>query len=173
LIAAGDAHAILGVDIVLWIPAAEPPHKLAVERTRPDLRLAMVNAAVAGDDRFQADDLELQRWGPSYTVDTLRELRGRWPGADPTLLLGADALRDLPTWREPEEVARLARLAVLNRLGDGVPGSPFAALPVPVTRVDISATEIRRRVRENVPIRHLVPDSVRHIIENERLYIAT
>ncbi len=133
----------------------------------------MVEAAVAGDERFQVNNLELRRPGPSYTVDTLRELRDRWPGADLVLLLGADALRDLPTWRAPDEIIRLARLAVLSRRGDRVPGSSFAALSVPVTRIDISATEIRRRVQRGVPIRNLVPDSVRNIINRERMYLAT
>ncbi len=173
LIAAGDAHALLALDRVLWVPAAEPPHKPGTGRTQPGLRMAMVQAAVVGDDRFQVDDVELRRPGPSYTVDTLREMHDRWPGADLVLLLGADALRDLPTWRAPEEITRLAGLAVLSRRGDGVPGSPFAALPVPVTRIDISATEVRRRVQAGVPIRHLVPDAVLDIIARERLYLGT
>lgn len=142
-------------------------------RTRPELRLAMVEAAVADDHRFQVNDLELHRPGPSYTVDTLRELRERWPGAYLVLLLGSDALRDLPTWRAPDEIASLAQLAVLSRGADRVAGSRFAALPVPVTRIDISATEIRRRVQGGVPIRNLVPDRVRAIIDRERLYLAT
>jgi len=173
LIAAGDAHALLALDRVLWVPAAEPPHKPAAGRTQPGIRMEMVAAAVAGDERFGVNDLELQRPGPSYTVDTLRQLRDQWPAVDLVLLLGADALRDLPSWREPEEITRLAQLAMLSRRGDRVRGSRFAALTVPVTRIDISATEVRRRVQLGVPIRNLVPDAVRHIINRERLYLAT
>ena len=109
--------------------------------------------------------------GPSYTVDTLRELRERWPGADLVLLLGADAVRDLPEWHAPEEIVQLAQLAMLIRGGDTVPDMRFAAVPVPVTRVDVSATEIRRRVRDRVPIRYLVTEGVRDVIRREHLYL--
>lgn len=171
LIAAGDAHALLDLEHVVWVPAAEPPHKPVGAQTPPDLRAAMVRTTVADDDRFRVDDVELHRSGPSYTVDTLRDLGARWPGAELVLLLGADALRDLPGWRAPEEIARLARLAVLARGGDEVSDSVFPALSVPVTRVDLSATEIRRRVRLGVSIRNLVTDGVRGIINRERLYL--
>ena len=171
LIAAGDAHALLGLERVVWIPAATPPHKPVVGRTPAELRLQMVRAAVRGDARFAVDNLELKRSGLSYTVDTLRALRDRWDGVELVLLLGADALLDLPGWREPDEIAHLAELAVLARAPTGVPASPYPAVPVPVTRVDISATEIRRRVREGISIRNLVNDAVRKIVERERLYI--
>ena len=171
LIAAGDAYALLELDVVLWVPAATPPHKPVAGRTAPALRVEMVRAAVAGDDRFAVDELELRRAGPSYTVDTLLELRERWPGADLVLLLGADAVRDLPEWHAPEEIVQLAQLAMLVRGGDTVPDMRFAAVPVAVTRVDVSATEIRCRVRDGVPIRYLVTEGVRDVIRREHLYL--
>lgn len=170
LIAAGDAHGLLGLDRVIWIPSAVPPHK-PHPRTSAELRLEMVRAAVDGDERFAVDDLELRRTGPSYTVHTLFALRRE--GVELVLLLGADALVDLPGWKDPDQIAELARLAVLARGPAGVPRSKFPAIPVQVTRVDISATEIRRRVRTGISIRNLVNDPVRRIVERERLYIAT
>jgi nicotinate-nucleotide adenylyltransferase len=134
-------------------------------------RLEMVRAAVEGDPRFGVDDLELRRSGPSYTVDTLRELRARDPEATLYFVTGADNLADLPGWRSPDEILRLARLAVVTRAGDGVPaGAGIPAEVVTVTRVDVSATEIRRRVAAGETIRYLVPEAVRACIAREGLY---
>jgi nicotinate-nucleotide adenylyltransferase len=169
LVAASDACDVLSLDRLLWIPSAV--HPLKAVRTAAALRLEMVRAAIAGDPRFGADDLELRRGGPSYTVDTLRALRAREPGAELVLLTGADNLADLPRWREPDEIARLATLAVVSRAGETVlPGGPYPAVAVPVTRVDVSSTEVRRRVAAGQSIRYLVPEAVRAVIERERLY---
>jgi len=169
LVAASDACEALGLDRLLWIPSAV--HPLKPVRTAADVRLEMVRAAVAGDGRFVADGLELQRAGPSYTVDTLRELRAREPEAELFFLTGADNLRELPRWREPGEIARLATLAVLERAGEALPADPpLAAVAVTVTRVDVSSTDIRRRVAAGQSIRYLVPEAVRAVIERERLY---
>jgi nicotinate-nucleotide adenylyltransferase len=169
LVAASDACDALRLDRLLWIPSAV--HPLKAVRTAADVRLEMVRAAIAGDPRFQADDLELRRTGPSYTVDTLRELRAREPGAELFFVTGADNLRDLPRWREPDEVARLATLAVVSRAGDSLPADPlYPARAVTVTRVDVSSTEIRRRVAAGLSIRYLVPEAVRAVVERERLY---
>ena len=171
LVAASDACQALGLDRVLWVPSASHPFKGGRVRTPPETRLEMVRAAIAGDPRFAADDLELRRAGPSYTVDTLRELARRHPGAELFLLIGADNLRELPEWREPDEIVRLARLAVVTREGEGVPPeSRFPAVPVAVTRVDVSSTEIRRRAAAGEEIRYLVPEPVRAVIARERLY---
>jgi nicotinate-nucleotide adenylyltransferase len=169
LVAASEACGALGLDRLLWIPSAV--HPLKAVRTAAALRLEMVRAAVGDDPRFAADDLELRRTGPSYTVDTLRALRAREPEAALFFLTGADNLADLPRWREPDEIARLATLAVVSRAGDALPAdAPFPAVAVQVTRVDVSSTEVRRRVAAGQSIRYLVPEAVRAVIERERLY---
>ena len=171
LAAASDAAQALALDRVLWIPAAEHPFKRGSVAAPPELRLEMVRAAVAGDGRFEACDLELRRSGPSYTVTTLRELQAWHPGAELFFLTGADNLRELAQWREPDEVVRLARLVVVSRQGEGVPvGLPYAATAVSVTRLDISSTELRRRVAAGETIRYLVPEPVREISERTGLY---
>ncbi len=170
-VAASDAAQALGLDRVLWVPAAVHPLKLGSVEAPPALRLEMARAAVEGDGRFEVDPLELERSGPSYTVDTLRELQARHPGAELYFLTGADNLRDLPRWKEPGEVARLARMVVVSRRGEGVPpGLPWPAVAVPVTRMDVSSTEVRRRVRARETIRYLVPEAVRVLIERHGLY---
>jgi nicotinate-nucleotide adenylyltransferase len=172
-VAASDAADALRLDRVLWIPAAVHPFKRAAVAAPPQARLEMVRAAVAGDERFEACDLELRRQGPSYTVTTLRELHARHPGAELFFLTGADNLRDLPKWREPEEVVRLARLVVVSRRGEGVPaGLPYPAVAVPVTRVDVSSTELRRRAAAGETLRYLVPEPVRAVIARLGLYRA-
>lgn len=171
LVACSDAAQALGLSRVLWVPAAVHPLKLASVQAPPGARLEMARAAVEGDPRFEVDALELERTGPSYTVDTLRELQARHPEAELYFLTGADNLRDLPRWKEPAQVARLARLVVVSRQGEGVPpGLPYPAVAVPVTRVDVSSTEVRRRVRAGETIRYLVPEPVRAVIERRGLY---
>lgn len=171
LVAASDAAQALGLDLVLWVPSALHPFKKGSVRTSPAVRLEMVRAAIAGDPRFRADALELEREGPSYTVDTLRELHARHPGAELFFLTGADNLRDLPKWREPDEVVRLARLVVVSREGEAAPeDTRYPAVAVHVLRVDVSSTEVRRRVAAGESIRYLVPEPVREIVERERLY---
>lgn len=171
LIVGADACAALGLDRLLWIPAARPPHKGGRVLTPALVRLAMVRAALRGNRRFRAEKLELERPGPSFTVDTLRALTESGGGCELFLLVGADNLREFASWREPEQILQLARLVVLERggvAGEGEGAPP--ALHVPVTRVDISSTEIRRRVAVGESIRYLVPDAVRRIVERERLY---
>src|SRR5690606_3907319 len=139
LIVASDACSVLRLDRLILVPAAEPPHKRGKVGTPAERRLAMVRAAVRGDPRLAVDDLELRREGASYSVDTLREMRARYPEADLYFLVGMDQMREFHDWREPDEVARLARLSVVAREGETPdPDSPFPLDVVRVTRIDLS-----------------------------------
>lgn len=174
LVAAQEVLERLRLGRVLFVPAALPPHKEGVSITPAPLRLAMLRAAVAEDERFRVCELELERDGPSYTVDTLRELRERRSGDELVLIIGTDQLRELATWREPGEIARLARIAVVSRWGvdpAGVEaGVDVAWEEVAIPRLDVSASDIRCRVAEGRPVRYLVPDAVLEVIEREGLY---
>lgn len=171
LIVASDACEALELDRLILIPAAEPPHKRGRVMTTATQRLEMVRAAIRGDPRFEVDDLELRRHGPSYTVETLRALSERHPDAELFFLVGVDQMRELRSWREPDEVARLACLSVLTRGGEHPdPDTPFRHRVVPVTRIDLSATDIRARVREGKSVRYLVPEGVERLIEEWGLY---
>lgn len=117
LIVAQDAALALGLDRILFIPAARPPHKSHVDLTPAGLRAAMLALAIETDPRFAMDRRELDRTGASYTVDTLRELTRGEPETRWTLLIGADQYREFDTWRGPDEIRRLAQLAVLMRGG--------------------------------------------------------
>jgi nicotinate-nucleotide adenylyltransferase len=168
LIAAQDACSALGLDRVIFVPARIPPHKQNRELTPAPLRLSLLRAAVAGDDRFEVDDLELEREGPSYTVDTVRVWRSRHPDAELYLLLGADQYAEFDSWRDPAAIRADARIAVLSR--EGVPAVAPTDILVPVTRIDISSTEVRRRTTAGEPIRYLVPDAVAVLIRQHGLY---
>jgi len=170
LVAAQDAMVSLGLDRIVFIPAALPPHKRERRLTPAPLRAALVAAAIAGDDRFSMDEIELLRNGPSYTVETLRAYRARHPDATLFLLVGADQYAELHSWKSPEEIARLATLAVLDR--EGAPPLPGpGVVRVAVTRIDVASTDIRSRVRSGLPVRYLVPVAVEDLIRRHGLYL--
>ncbi|MFI5246141.1 MAG: nicotinate-nucleotide adenylyltransferase [Gemmatimonadales bacterium] len=171
LLAASDAYEALGLDTLLFVPAAAQPLKPATVASAAD-RLAMVERLVAGDRRFAVDAVEIERGGLSYTVDTLRTLHDRFR-SDVSLalilLLGADAAATLPQWREPAAVAALAEVVVLKRVE--APGSPApAGRAIDTRRVGVSSTEIRARVRAGKSIHGFVPEPVAAYIEGRRLY---
>lgn len=168
LIAAQDACEALALDRVLFIPAGTPPHKREQPLTAAHLRVEMVRRAIAGDPRFVLDELETRRPGPSYTVDTLRELRMRAPGDELFLLIGADQYAEFATWRAVPEIRTLCRIAVLDREGAGAVGPED--IRVPVTRIDISASDLRLRAAAGRSLRYLVPPAVVAIIEEAGLY---
>jgi nicotinate-nucleotide adenylyltransferase len=182
LIVAQDAALALRLDRILFIPAAQPPHKRLRVVTPAPIRARMLEIAIAGDERFAMDRIELDRAGPSFTVDTLRELHAREPSVEWALLIGADQYDEFDTWREPEVVRELARICVLERAGSGAAsaaasggggdaaGAGYGAERVAVTRIDISSTAIRARVAAGLSIRYLVPEAVEAFILEERLY---
>jgi nicotinate-nucleotide adenylyltransferase len=161
----------LGLDSLRFVPAREQPFKRGRHGASAEDRVAMLALAVADTPGMSVEPIELSRPGPSYTVDTLRALRSREPGAEFALLLGADAAVDLPAWHEAAEVPRLARVVVFARPGSAVPALPAISETLRVPAIDISATAIRQRVREGRSIRHWVPDSVAKYVALHRLYL--
>ena len=163
LIVAQDALAALGLDRVIFIPAGAPPHKRDRVITPAPARLAMLEAALSGDARFEVDPVELGRNGPSYTVDTVEAVRQNHPGDEIFLLVGADQFSEFSTWRDPARIAALARITVLTRAGSGAAMAgldAYGAQVVEVTRIDISSTDIRARCAAGDPIRYHVPSAV-------------
>ncbi len=162
---------MLGLDKVLFVPARVPPHKQQENVSPAAVRLRMLEAATRGDDRFEISDVELKRTGPSYTVDTLRELKAMHPADQLFLLIGVDQVREFRTWREPDQVLELARLVMLERGGaEASAAGDIVHQNVAVTRIDVSSTLVRERVAAGAPIRYLVPAPVAEIIAADRLY---
>jgi nicotinate-nucleotide adenylyltransferase len=160
----------LGLERVVLVPTGRPAHRPAPSES-PELRLRLAQAAALGNPLFTVSRLEISRPGPSYTVDTLRELTSRYPGSSLHLLIGADQLVALGRWHEAESIPRLARIAAALRPGVDVERVGPANLDwVEMPQIAVSSSLVRMRVRQGRPIRYLVPDAVRELIEAEDLY---
>jgi nicotinate-nucleotide adenylyltransferase len=179
LVCAQEAYVQLRLDQVMLIPARIPPHKPVDEEPGAEHRLELCRVAVAGDDRFVVSDLEVTRDGPSYTVDTLEQLKSLAPDTELFFIVGGDVAAGLPEWREPERVLSLATLAVARRRGtpqasvtealhrlQGGERSQFFRMP----RIGFSSTMVRDRVRAGQPIKYIVPDAVAAYINEHGLY---
>lgn len=176
---AEEAREALGLERVLFVPAGQPWQKSGRVVTPGSRRLAMVRAAVEGNPAFAADEREIERSGPTYTVETLTELAAGGRGR-PWFILSSEDLAGLSTWRDPERILELARLCVAPRGPD--PGGaveaflhlhPAAAdlVLLDAPRLEISSTLIRARVRAGRSIRYLVPDGVAALIREYALYV--
>jgi nicotinate-nucleotide adenylyltransferase len=183
LVCAHEALSQLELDEVWLMPVAVPPHKEADADPGAAHRVAMCRLAADGDPRVSVSLAEVDRGGPSYTVDTLRDLHARMPEHELTFIVGGDMAHSLPTWREPEAVLDLAALAVAEREGvrrmdiaeslAGLRGIADRVRFFDMPRIDVSSSMIRRRVAEGRPIRYLVPDAVAEYIAGEALYQQT
>jgi nicotinate-nucleotide adenylyltransferase len=165
LILAREARERLGLEKIIFVPAAVSPFKDAPAASASD-RVAMLQAAIAGEEGFSVDQIELHRPPPSYTIDTIEAIRGRDPQAELFYLLGQDNVADLPKWHRFEDLQKLVRFVVLDRSGEKANPKHL----VVGRKIDISATEIRNRVASHQSIRYLVPQAVEDIIRSRRLY---
>ena len=179
LVSAQEAYLHLALDRVMLIPARIPPHKPVEDEPGVEHRLELCRLAIRGDERFLVSDVEVARPGPSFTVDTLEELTSKAPDSELFLILGGDIAAGLPDWHQPEKVLSLSTLAIAERpgttraqiegaLGRLEGGDRAEFFPMPT--IELSSTEIRRRVREGQPIRYIVPDAVGAYIRDHQLY---
>lgn len=172
LVVAGVAREAVQAAHVRLVPAGEQPFKIGQHQAPGHHRAAMVELAVAGHPTLVADRVEVDRPGPSYTVDTIADVRRRFPAATIVLLLGSDAAALFPTWRDPSAIRAQAEVVVFARDGEAVPEG-IADRVVPVPRIEISSTAVRRRVRTGLSIQYWVPDSVARYIDDHSLYRGT
>jgi nicotinate-nucleotide adenylyltransferase len=165
LILAREARERLGLDKLIFVPARIAPHKRAPFASA-ELRLSMLQAAVAGEKGLEVDDCELRRPPPSYTIDTVESVQARESDAEIYYLIGEDNLTGLANWRQFDRLQKIVRFVVLDRTGaEATHGYPIIA-----RKIDISATGIRKRVASGQSIRYLVPESVEEIILRNNLY---
>jgi nicotinate-nucleotide adenylyltransferase len=155
------------LDRVLFVPARRSPLKEREPVAPPHDRVAMLELAIAGEPRFGLSRVELERDGPSYTLDTLEALRDQ---GELFLLLGADALAELPRWRAPERVGAMATLVVAERPGAGPAPAGFRIIPADAPRLDVSSRELRARAARGRSLRYLLPDAVWRYIQARGLY---
>ena len=175
LLIAQDAMEQAQLDSVVFIPDAHPAHKSAASLVPSRHRLHMVKLAIRGDDRFIVDDIEIRRGGKSYAVDTVTELKRRWPDAELFFIIGSDSLQELRLWRDIERLAAQCTFLVLAR--------PVCERNRPRLRrsirwqlvrghpCDIASRDIRARIARGQSIRYLVPDTVLNYIERKKLYL--
>jgi nicotinate-nucleotide adenylyltransferase len=182
LVCAQEAVVRLELDKVIFIPVGEAPHREIEQDPGPEARRRMCELAIEGNERFELSRIELDRPGPSYTSDTLRELGESRPDDELFLLLGSDQAGNLSRWHEPEVVLQLATVAVVERTGshregvvvriasiEGARGVRFFSMPT----LAVSSTLVRHRAATAEPIRYLVPDAVAEYIEQNGLYRAS
>ncbi len=174
LAAANEAQHRLGLDEVVFVPSGEPWQKAHRSVSPADDRWDMVAAAIAGNPRFGASRVEVDRPGPTYTVDTLRELRAQHPVDDLFFITGADALAQILGWHRADELFALAHFLGVTRPGysleliEGLPADGVTLLEVPA--LAISSSDLRARVARGAPVRYLVPDRVETLIAERGLY---
>jgi len=180
LILATEASVDLQFDRLLWVLTPVPPHKLDHPITPLEHRRAMLELAISNEPDFELSRIEMDRPGPHYTVDTMRLLANKYPSADLILLIGGDSLRDLPSWHRPADlVAACHEIGVIRRPGDSidlsaweqqVPGTQAKVRFVDAPLLDISSSDIRRRIREKLPFRYYLSPSVYEYIQKNKLY---
>ncbi len=182
LIVARDVLEVHALDRMLWIPCGRPPHKTGHGLAPGEHRAAMIERAIAGEPQFSLCRLELEREGPSYTIETVRELRARMPAEELFFVVGADTVAELATWKEIEELMRLCEFIPIARPGGPVRpapdalGLPLAAAERMLARwteahwIGISSSEIRRRLAAGLSVRYLVPDPVEQYLRDHHLY---
>ena len=171
------------LDEVWFVPAAHPPHKEIPTPTRFEQRVEMLALAIAGHPAFRIDELESERPGPSYTADTLVELRRRHPSHEFWLLIGSDTLGDLPHWHQPQRVVESAGLLVMTRPGSSsltaeelrarlhLPEqTPLRLKTVETPQIDISSRDLRRRAAAGCSLRYFLPRAVECYIHDKKLY---
>jgi nicotinate-nucleotide adenylyltransferase len=166
LILAREAREALNLEKIIFVPAAVSPFKARPAVASGDMRLRMLRAAIEGEEGFAIDDCELRRPPPSWTVDTVLEIRKREPESEICLLIGEDNVATLDRWRRFDELNKLVRFVVLDRTGSQTQSDH----QVVRRKIDISATDIRKRVANGQSIRYLVPSAVEEIIQREKLY---
>ena len=167
LIVAREALEKLGAEQVIFIPARVSPLRKTAPVARDEVRLLMIKAAIESEPGFAVDDCELLRPPPSYTIDTIEQIRQRNSEATIYCLIGEDNVDKLTKWRRFADLEKMVRLVVLDRSGQ----QPHHAYPIIRRKIDISATEIRKRVATGRSIRYFVPPTVEEIIRREKLYL--
>jgi nicotinate-nucleotide adenylyltransferase len=175
LVAAEEARHSCGLERVLFVPAGAPWQKSGKVVSSPSDRYEMVRLATADNDAFEASRVDIDREGPTYTVDTLTSLARMSPGAELFFITGADAILEILTWKDPDEMLKLARFVAVTRPGSDLGalrglGLSDRVLTLEIPALAISSTDVRARVRDGRPIRYLVPAPVERYIREHGLY---
>jgi nicotinate-nucleotide adenylyltransferase len=170
LILAEEVREKLGLQKIIFVPTYLPPHKDNSDIAPPAQRFAMVKLAIKGSKYFLASDMEIKRDGRSYTIDTLKEFKIRYPQDELYFIIGSDLLKYLNDWKDLDEIIKMVKFIVATRPGYPLERIPSHIATIPIRAVDVSAFEIRQAIKENRSFRYLVPDAVFKYINKKRLY---
>ena len=184
LVIAEEVVTRLNLAEILFVPAGQPWLKMDYPISAAEHRVQMVRLAIAGKPGFKLSTMEIERAGPTYTVDTIVQLQAQLgAGTELFFILGWDNLNELPQWREPARLVKLCHLVAvprpnyplpdLNSLEAAIPGLTSSTIILDTPEIDISASEIRQQVAQGLPISHLVPAPVNRYIREHRLYTTT
>lgn len=169
----------LTLDQLLWMPVAQSPFKQGKATSSVAHRMAMIAAAIGDNPRFAVSDLDTRGKAPHYTVDLLRTLHALWPDDNLVFVMGGDMLNSFDRWHQPDEILDLATIAAVPRpgepldvarLGDALPTLPARLTIIPMPLIDISSTDIRKRVAEGQSVRYMLPNAVGQYIRDTGLY---
>jgi nicotinate-nucleotide adenylyltransferase len=170
LILAEEAREKLGLDKIIFVPANLPPHKDNGDIAAGSLRLEMLKLAIKDNKYFDVSDIEINRQGRSYTIDTIREFNQKYPSDELYFIIGSDLLKYLDAWKDLNEINTMVKFIAATR-----PGYPLEKIPayirtLGIRAVDVSGFEVRRCIKENKSFRYLVPESVFNYINKKGLY---
>jgi nicotinate-nucleotide adenylyltransferase len=170
LILAEEAREKLGLDKVIFVPAYQPPHKDNSDIAQAGARFTMIKLAIKGNKNFEVSDIEIKRNGRSYTIDTIKEFKLKYPKDDLYFIIGSDLLKYLNDWKDLGEIIKMVKFIVATR-----PGYPLEKIPsyiktIPIRAVDVSGFEVRECIEENKSFRYLVPEAVCDYISRKGLY---
>jgi nicotinate-nucleotide adenylyltransferase len=170
LILAEEVREKIGLDKLLFIPTYSPPHKDSSEVALAGERFNMISLAIKGNRFFLVCDMEIKRKGSSYTIDTLRQLKEKYPKDELYFITGSDLLKYLDAWKDLNEIIKMVKFIVATRPGYPLEDIPSYITTLGIRAVDISAYEIRNCIKENKSFRYLVPESVYNYINSKGLY---
>ena len=170
LILAEEAREKLGLDKVIFVPANLPPHKDNGDIAQASFRLKMLKLAVKGNKHFCVSDIEIKRQGRSYTIDTIKEFKRKYPADELYFIIGSDLLKYLDEWKDLNEINKLVKFVAATRPGYSLEKIPPYIHTLGIRAVDISGFEVRRCIKEGKSFRYLVPDAVFNFINKKGLY---
>ncbi len=179
LILAEYSAEALNLAHLFFVPAADPPHKQDEVKTPVHHRLAMLEQAIADNERFSLSRIDIDRPGPHYSADTVRIVNNQFPDGDLYFIMGGDSFADLPAWHRPQEIVTRCKIAVMRRPYDHIqpdmheavlPGLAQRAIVIDAPLLEISSTDIAERLRRGRSVRYLLPDAVLHYITQHALY---
>ena len=170
LILAEEAREKLGLGKIIFVPANLPPHKDNGDIADAGKRLEMLKLAVKGNKHFGVSDIEIKRQGRSYTIDTIREFKKKYPSEELYFIIGSDLLKYLDAWKDLNEINKMVKFVAATR-----PGYPLESIPsyietLKIRAVDVSGFEVRECIKENKSFRYLVPEAVFNFINKKKLY---